>query len=117
MRPVVFLLPFLACAGPPAPDVELCHDVITRLCLGPVCDVAKSALTVDETTCEETLTTRTGCGLDGFAFKVPSRERFLECRQPLVRTSTSRLTKPGCDEVGEALSTCPDLVLFLKGAK
>lgn len=104
-----------ACVGPPAPDVEVCRDLITRLCLGPVCDVTTSALHVDASTCEPSLLTKTGCDADEFSFSTPSRDRILECRQPLVRASSARLIKPGCDDVSETLSTCPDLVAFLKG--
>jgi hypothetical protein len=117
MRPVAFALLLCACLGPPAPDVELCRDVISRLCLGPVCEAALSALTVEPATCEATLLARTGCSDDAFAFSVPTRNRVLECRIPLVRVSTARLVHPWCDDVAEALSTCPDLALFLKGVR
>lgn len=117
MRPVAFALLLTACLGPPAPDVELCRDVIARLCLRPVCEVALSALAVEAASCEATLLARTGCGDDRFTFSTPTRNRVLECRMPLVRVTTARLVKAGCDDVAETLATCPDLGLFLKGAR
>lgn len=107
---------FLSCVGPPAPDAELCRDVVTRLCLGPVCPVVTTKLAVTEGACEATLLSRTGCERDEFAFDEPSRARFVECRVPLARESTSRFVKASCEAATDALELCPDLVSFLRGA-
>ncbi len=103
-----------ACQGPPAPDAALCRDVIQRLCLSPVCGVTQTQLQPGDS-CDATLTARTGCGNDDFAFTTPTRDRFLECRLPLVRLSTSHLVPPGCDNVAEMFSSCPDVVRFFGG--
>lgn len=105
------------CYGPPAPDAVLCRDVITRLCLGPVCATAQTALTVPADGCEAELLTRTGCGNDEFAFTTPDRARVLECRKPLVRVSTSTYVKAACQDVDEFFSTCPDMAAFLDGSR
>lgn len=104
-----------ACQGPPAPDAALCRDVISRLCLGPVCDVTTQQLRPGDA-CQDTLTARTGCGNDDFTFTTPTRDRFLECRQPLVRLSSSHLVPPGCENVAEMFSSCPDVVKFYGGS-
>lgn len=109
----LLLLP--ACVGPEAPDVEVCRDVITRLCLGPVCSSTATKLNVNDTGCELALQARTGCDQVEFAFSSPTRERLLDCRLPLVRESTSRLVKASCENVDEAFRNCPDLVTFLGG--
>jgi hypothetical protein len=110
------LLAVAACVGPPAPDVDLCRDVIVRVCVAPLCDQTVTALGVEATTCEATLVTRTGCK-DDFTFSTPSRNRWLECRGSLVRASSSQQVKPPCDAVAELFSNCPDVVGFLNGQK
>lgn len=116
-----FLLPFglmgglVVCVGPAAPDPDLCRDTIHRLCLPPVCADVTGRVAVDAGTCEETLLTRTGCGSDGFKFVTPTRERFIECRVPLVRAGVERDTAPDCNDVLDAFNACPDLVHFLGG--
>lgn len=114
-RAAPVLLLCLSCVGPEAPDVEVCRDIITRLCLGPVCSVTTTKLNVNETTCETALQARTGCDQPGFAFSTPARARVLECRLPLVRESTSRLVKASCENVEESFRICPDLIGFLGG--
>lgn len=114
-RAAPLLLLGLSCVGPDAPDVEVCRDVITRLCLGPVCGVTSTKLNVNEAGCEATLQARTGCDRTEFAFATPARARVLECRLPLVRESTSRLVKASCENVEESFRICPDLVGFLGG--
>lgn len=103
------------CHGPDAPDAVLCRDVVTRLCLGPVCTAVASSLSVTADDCEATLLSRTGCGADSFAFTTPDRARFLECRRPLVRASDSTYVKAPCPDVDELFATCPDVTAFLKG--
>ncbi|MEW6432988.1 MAG: hypothetical protein AB1730_15905 [Myxococcota bacterium] len=124
MRPVLFaFLTSLAagvlagCSGPPAPDAVLCRDIITRLCLGPVCANTRLALNVPEDGCEVELLQRTGCGADEFGFTTPDRARALQCRRPLIRVSTSTSVKAPCPDVDEFFSTCPDMRDFLNGAK
>ncbi|MEW5740525.1 MAG: hypothetical protein AB1938_16475 [Myxococcota bacterium] len=103
------------CYGPPAPDVALCRDIITRLCLGPVCASTKSALNVQDEGCETELLTRTGCNNEEFAFTSPDRPRVLQCRRPLVRISASTYVKAPCPDVDEMFATCPDMTKFLNG--
>lgn len=117
LRPLRVTIVLLAgCVGPPAPDVEICRDVIARVCASPICDTATSSLTVaDDGTCEATLRTRTGCSNDAFTFTRLSRNRWLECRLSLVHDSTDVTAKPTCPEVTEFLSNCPDVADLLKG--
>ena len=104
-----------ACAGPPAPDATLCRDVVQRLCMGPICAVVDAKLAPGET-CAPTLVARAGCDSDDLELVKPiDRNRLLECRIPLLRNGTSRLAYPGCENVAEALTACPDLVRFLGG--
>lgn len=116
VRAAVFF-PFflLSCVGPPAPDHELCRDVITRLCAQPVCATAQTRLALPEMNCAVELEQRTGCNSAEFVFTTPSRERVLDCRLPLVRESDNRAAKPSCDYVDETLRNCPDLISFLGG--
>lgn len=104
-----------ACAGPPAPDAALCRDVITRLCVAPVCGRAVTALSVGAEGCEATLLGRTGCDDDDFAFTTPTRARFVECREPLVSATTTTGVKAPCEDVDRFLSGCADVQAFLKG--
>ncbi len=105
------------CEGPEAPDAAVCRDVITRLCLGPVCGVVEAQLRVDAMTCEATLTARTGCGSDAFGFAAPSRAQFLDCRVPLLRQGSSTRVKSSCDDVAQAFTACPELVTFFGGQR
>ncbi|PZR04597.1 MAG: hypothetical protein DI536_33935 [Archangium gephyra] len=106
-----------ACVGPEAPDVELCRDVIGRLCLQPYCAGAQSRLNLPDENCEAELRARTGCDTEDFTFSTPDRARVLDCRLPLVRDSANRSAPPRCDYVDETLRNCPDLVTFLGGAR
>ncbi|MGV3619179.1 MAG: hypothetical protein ACO1OB_00100 [Archangium sp.] len=119
LRSVMFVGAVLssACVGPEAPDVELCRDIIGRLCLQPYCAGAQSRLNLPAENCEVELRTRTGCGEETFTFETPTRQRVLECRLPLVRDSSNRSAAPRCDYVDETLRNCPDLVSFLGGAQ
>lgn len=111
----LLIFTMLACAGPPAPDSELCRDVIARLCSEPICPNASTRLNLPRENCQAALEMRTGCASAEFVFTNPSREQVLICRLPLVRESSQRAFHPSCDDVDETLSVCPDVVLFLGG--
>lgn len=117
MRVVVFasVLALVSCVGPEAPDVELCRDVIDRLCAAPFCDQVPAKLSVSQDGCALALRQRTGCDDGGFTFTEPTRARVLECRLPLVRDEDNRSAHPTCDYVDESMRICPDLVTFLGG--
>lgn len=104
-----------ACAGPPAPDAEVCRDVVHRLCQAPRCDQVTQALSVDDG-CEQQLLARTGCAADDFAFQAPERTRFVDCRVALLRVGEGRQAHPDCDDVAEMFDRCPDVVRFMRGA-
>lgn len=108
-------LVLMACVGPPAPDVEICRDVIARVCAPPMCTEAIDRLSLPDAGCQTTLEQRTGCRSESFAFTSPTREEVLSCRLPLVRESSMLGTKPDCLYVDESLRACPDLVRFLRG--
>lgn len=112
--PLLSLL-LVGCMGPPAPDAELCRDVIDRLCATPVCPSAQVRFNLPEMDCAATVQQRTGCFDIDFAFTTPSRARVLECRLPLVRESSARLAHPSCEDIDETIRICPDLVRFLGG--
>lgn len=103
----------IGCYGPPAPDDVLCRDIITRLCLGPVCSSTKSLLFVTDDNCELALVSRTSCDQLEFAFTTPDRTRVLQCRKPLIRVSSLTYVKTPCPDVDEFFQTCPDMVEFL----
>lgn len=105
------------CSGPEAPDPALCRDVITRLCLGPICDITQSTLSVNPSNCESALLNRTGCENDSFGFVTPVRARVLECRVPLLRRGASQRVGPDCSDVVEVFEDCPDLVRFLGSSR
>lgn len=105
----------LACSGPPAPDAALCQDVVTRLCQARACPGLNEQLALGTQDCQATLLQRTSCGVEEFAFSEPSRERFLFCRQPLVKRSTDPGKAPTCEEVATVVRDCPDVVDFLGG--
>ena len=105
----------LSCVGPPAPDAELCRDVIARLCAQPYCVTATTRLGLPAEGCEAELEARTGCNTADFAFTSPSRAEVLSCRLPLVRESDLRSAHPSCEFVDETLRNCSDLVVFLGG--
>lgn len=115
VRPFAFFFLLAGCVGPPAPDAELCRDVIVRLCAEPPCVSAATRLALPAMDCEATLEARAGCGATDFAFTTPTRERVLECRLPLVRESPDRSAHPSCEYVDETVRNCPDLVVFLGG--
>lgn len=113
--PVVLAL--LSCAGPEAPDVAVCRDIITRLCVGPICEPVTTRLGVDATNCEATLLMKSGCGNESFAFTSPTRAEVLDCRVPLLRQGSSQKVKVSCADVAEVFTDCPDLVRFLGGTR
>lgn len=122
MKPVALLSFFLAltaCHGPAADDSAVCQDVIVRLCSNPRCEVVTQSLNVTNA-CIDELQVRTGCANVDFAFGengAPTRERFLECRVPIIRAGDSKQTAPLCDDVSEAFDRCDDMVRFFKGAQ
>lgn len=113
--PLLVAVLLASCAGPDAPDVAICRDLVTRLCLGPVCEATTTKLGVDASNCEATLTMRTGCGSDSFSFTTPTRAQVLDCRVPLLRQGASQKVRPSCADVAEVFTDCPDLVRFLGG--
>ncbi|MDP1917501.1 MAG: hypothetical protein Q8L14_14770 [Myxococcales bacterium] len=115
MRVLWSVVLVMGCSGPEAPDAAVCRDIVTRLCLGPVCDVTTQKLGVDAGTCESTLLMRTGCGSDSFSFMSPTRAQVLDCRVPLLRQGTSQKVKSSCADVAEVFTDCPDLVRFYGG--
>lgn len=104
-----------ACAGPSAPDAALCQDVVSRVCLARSCPGLNEQLSLGNNDCEPTLLSRTGCEAEDFAFTEPGRERVISCRLPLVKRSTDPNRAPTCEEVGELVRDCPDVVDFLGG--
>jgi hypothetical protein len=115
VRRIVFLALVLlaACSGPEAPDAALCRDVIHRICRPALCSVVTDKLGVGND-CEATLTGRTGCDVDTFAFTTPSRARVLDCRDPLLRNGDGVDDVASCQDIADTLS-CADLVTFLGG--
>lgn len=116
VRVALLLLSLSACVGPPAPDSELCRDVIERVCASRSgCSIAATRLDLPAEDCVATMAARTGCDVADFAFSSPSRDRVLECRLPLVRETTTRGAAPSCDFIDETFRLCPDLVTFFGG--
>jgi hypothetical protein len=111
--PILLLL--LSCVGPPAPDHEICRDIIARLCAEPTCTTAATRLNLPAMDCAATLEARTGCTTADFTFTSPTREEVLTCRLPLVRESAMRDAHPPCEYVDETVRNCPNLVVFLGG--
>jgi hypothetical protein len=104
-----------ACSGPPAPDADLCQDVVSRICLARSCaGVGEQLALGNNQDCRTTLLQRTGCEAEEFTFSAPSRERILSCRQPLVKRSTDPGKAPTCEEVSTVVRDCPDVIDFLK---
>lgn len=104
------VLALAGCVGPPAPDVELCRDVVSRLCEARGCeDVARElALDVEGAeACATTLAARAGCVDEGFRFGETvsvDRESFVECRKRLLDTSASGETLVVCSEASSFLA-------------
>jgi hypothetical protein len=65
--------------------------------------------------CEATLLERTGCGAEDFTFSSPSRERFLSCREPLLRRGTRTERPPACEDTSRFLAECRDVADFFRG--
>ena len=110
----IFLL-LASCVGPPAPDYEICRDIITRVCAEPQCPNATTRLNLPAMDCAATLEARSGCNDSAFTFTSPTRDQVLTCRLPLVRESTDRAAHPSCEYVDEMIRNCPDVVVFLGG--
>ncbi len=113
MRAVFWVLILNGCGGPPAADVDICRDVIARVCGLPVCSVVATGLSVADADCTAQLLARTGCGSEQFAFVSPLRTRVLDCRLPLVRDAPSVADRSSCESIEESFLNCPDLVTFL----
>ena len=104
------------CVGPPASDVEVCRDLVHRLCLSEVCPQVVPLVPTGRA-CEATLREATGCAQETFSFIRPSREQFLSCRADLLKAGQGPEQHPACADVGQSFSRCPDLVQLLKGVK
>jgi hypothetical protein len=102
------------CVGPEAPDGALCQDVVTRVCHAPRCAEVESRYGVGED-CDQALLARTGCAQEGFAFPAGFRDRLLSCRLMLLREGDEAARHPGCDNVTDFLTLCPDVAGFLGG--
>ncbi len=109
--PVMVLL---ACSGPEASDVALCRDYIHRVCQPTVCD-SVTPLFAAGTDCETALLAQSKCKADDFTFTTPSRDRFLECRLPLVRAGDNVESHPDCLDVSDSFTQCPEVVTMLDG--
>ncbi|NVJ28033.1 MULTISPECIES: hypothetical protein [Myxococcus] len=103
-----------ACSGPEAPDAAVCRDVVTRLCQTSACPGVAEQLPPG-LDCEATLLERTGCGAEEFTFSSPSRERVLDCREPLIRVGTTTERPPSCEDTRQFLVDCPDVTAFFRG--
>ena len=102
-----------ACSGPPASDVEVCRDVIGRICRARCPSVdARLGLTVNSD-CTARLTTASTCITDDFRFE--NRDAFLSCRLPIIRSSDHVEATPPCTDVDEMFLGCPSLVQFFGG--
>ncbi|WP_228558388.1 hypothetical protein [Myxococcus sp. AB056] len=64
--------------------------------------------------CEATLLRRTGCEDDAFTFASLTRERVLECREPLLSWGTSTDHPPTCADATRFLTECPDVAGFFR---
>lgn len=115
MRTFAPALVLLSCSGPAAPDVAICRDVITRVCMAPLCESVPARLAVDAGSCEVTLLARSGCSDEAFTFSMPSRVEVLDCRVPLLRQGAAQKTHPSCADVAEVFTDCPQVVRFLGG--
>ena len=116
MRHLLLLaLGLCSCQGALAPDAAVCRDVVHRVCIPPRC--SRTATLGVDTNCEDTLLSRTGCEAADFEFTTPTRERFLECRLPLLHAGKNAETHPDCLDVDQMLNECPDVERFLQGVK
>lgn len=106
-----------ACSGPPAPDAALCQDVVTRLCQTAACPGVGEQLVPLGPDCEASLLERTGCGAEDFTFTTPGRERFLSCREPLLRRGTTTERPPACEDTSDFLAGCEDVASLFRGGQ
>ncbi|MFP2907155.1 hypothetical protein ACLESD_19320 [Pyxidicoccus sp. 3LFB2] len=97
-----------ACSGPAAPDAAVCQDVVTRLCQTASCPGVGAQL-APGLDCQFSLQERSGCGAEEFTFTSPSRERFLDCRELLLRNGTSTERPPACEDVARFFVQCGDV--------
>jgi hypothetical protein len=116
VRAAIFLVSVSACVGPAAPDVEVCRDLVHRLCLPAACPQV-IPLFPSGLSCDAQLLANSGCDKDDFAFSIPTREQFLSCRVPLLHAGQSAETHPSCDDVAQSFEQCPDMVRLLSGMK
>jgi hypothetical protein len=113
-RRALLSLLLVGCLGPPAPDVEVCRDVIRKVC--GACSQAQQE--VDATAqCADTLLSRTGCRADDFVFTAPDRSQVLACREGLLTGGTAVVSVPPCEDAVNALRGCPELTVFLRGRR
>ncbi|MFP2927601.1 hypothetical protein ACLESO_20885 [Pyxidicoccus sp. 3LG] len=110
------LLCLAACSGPDAPDAAVCQDVVIRLCQTSVCPGVSEQLGVP-IPCASTLLERTGCGAEDFTFSSPTRDRVLDCREPLLSNGTTTERPPSCEDTLRFLATCPDVADFFRGGQ
>lgn len=108
------LICLTACSGPDAPDAAVCRDVVVRLCRSAVACPGVAVQLDLGLSCEATLLQRTGCEGDAFAFAAPSRERVLECREPLLSWGMSTDHPPTCADATRFLTECPDVAGFFR---
>lgn len=102
------------CVGQPAPDVEVCRDFVHRLCIPAVCPEVSSLVPAGKS-CELKLLETTGCALETFAFKSPTRDRFLSCRMALLKAGENSEQHPDCADVSASFAQCPEVVRMLQG--
>lgn len=105
-----------ACVGPEAPDAAVCADYIQRLCTEPICREVPARIGFSGD-CASALLSATRCADPAFTFSAPSRERFLQCRAPLLRAGNEVGVRPSCEDVSHSLTQCPDMVTFLRGER
>lgn len=108
------LICLTACSGPDAPDAAVCRDVVVRLCQSAgACPGVAAQLDLG-LSCEATLLQRTGCEDGAFTFASPTRERVLECREPLLSWGMSTDHPPTCVDATRFLTECPDVAGFFR---
>ncbi|MGQ0503895.1 MAG: hypothetical protein ACT4TC_01095 [Myxococcaceae bacterium] len=106
---------FTACSGPLASDAAICRDWIARVCAAPRCEQVTISLEVGDD-CSEVLLARSGCAAEGFTFTSVMRERFLNCRLPLLRGGRTEPVAPDCIDLSQAFDQCTDVTrIFADG--
>jgi hypothetical protein len=111
--PLLGLVLWTSCYGPPASDAAVCRDVITRLCVSR-CPAADQRLGLNPMSdCTAQLTTASGCIDDNFKFE--NRDAFLSCRLPLIRAGDDVAAIPDCNDVDDMFRGCPTMAQFFGG--